>query len=142
MNKFFKIVATLFISVVMVCMCMGFSYASSSIDYSSLFSKAMTTDGAFADQLSIDLGKAFNQDPKAFISSLSTQTDEQITKVVGLLAYDAFNNLNEFESKINNLKGGKISDKEVKVLDSISSYISVLTKTNHGAVTRSPAKSR
>ena len=125
-NKLIKRNISICLTVIMMFMCLGLSnaVASSSVDYQGLFSKSSTVDGAYADQLSIDLGKALNADAKLFINALSEQSDDLINKVSELIVYDAsFNDLTKFEETVINFKNGKLSDKEVKVLNVILNHI-------------------
>lgn len=128
-NKLFKSKISVCLAVIILLMCLGLSNAAiaSSVDYQNLFTKSITVDGAYSDQLSIDLGRAFNADAKSFISALSKQTDDQINKVSELIVYDAyFKDLNEFEETVNNLKKETLSDREATVLNVILKNINKL----------------
>lgn len=96
-------------------------YAEKGVNYSDMFNKAQQADGYVAEDVSIELVKAFYNSPLDFIKEASKLDGKQMEVVTDLLTYNAcYNNFEKFEDEIGKLnRQSELTTQDKKVIDSI-----------------------
>lgn len=75
-----------------------------------MFSKIYEVDGAFAEDLSIELAEAFISNPELFVTELAKRTDDEISTVASLVTYNrSYFDLQEHRENVESLFS-KLSD--------------------------------
>lgn len=72
------------------------------INYSELFARVLTTDGAYAEKLSDDIGNAFDQSPTDFLEALVSESAAVQDHVIMLLIYSQYVETEEVYSAFHN----------------------------------------
>jgi hypothetical protein len=130
MKKKFKFVLSLIMILSMIISLND--YANANTNYDDLFNKVIVSDEAASEELSVNLGDAFSEDPLSFKGAASQLTDNNLNKVCLLLVSDfTYKNYGEFKKTIEKIEGGNQQSQDYKkVIDCIKDTIKLIDKNN------------